>query len=352
MAGTGPVNTTRPGASRPFGALTFALSCTLAILGPWSLSSQNAGAADTSSPGLNVGTPQLVYDGDFPDPSLLAVDGTFYAYSTNSAAANMPVIVSNDVFHWRSLGDGMAFLPSWAVRTSGFTWAPSVVATPGGGYEAFFSTLDTNGEECLGRATAPAPSGPFLDTSAGPLVCSDEQGAIDPSLFRTPTGDYLIWKADTGSHKAGEILAQELNPSDSALIGAPVLLLKADQAWEGGIVEGPSLAEVGGHFFLYFSANRWDTDDYAIGMTSCASPLGPCDQSGADIVLASGPGMIGPGGPDVFSTATHSYLAFSAWTGGAPGVRGSRRALFVAALTAGGSSAPAANTVAARVPLR
>jgi beta-xylosidase len=294
-----------------------------------------------------VGAPQLVYDGDFPDPSVLDAGGVFYAYSTNSGAANLPVIASNDLLHWRALGDGMAFLPSWAVRISGFTWAPAVVAAPGGGYEAFFSTLDTNGQECLGRASAPAPSGPFLDTSSSPLVCSDEQGAIDPSLFRASTGDYLIWKADTGSHRAGEIFAQQLNASDTALIGSPVLLLTADQGWEGGIVEGPSLADVGGHDFLFFSANRWDTDEYAIGMTSCTSPLGPCAQSRTDVVEASEPGMIGPGGPDVFSTATHMYLAFSAWTGGAPGAPGSRRALFLSTLATSASVVAPASTVAA-----
>jgi hypothetical protein len=124
------------------------------------------------------------------------------------------------------------------------------------------------------------------------------------------------------------------------------LLLTANQPWEDGIVEGPSLAEVGGHFYLFFSANRWDTDHYAIGSTSCASPLGPCGQSGTHVLVASNPGMTGPGGPDVFSTATHLYLAFSAWTGGVPGASGSHRALFVSALTTSASLAPTASTVA------
>src|SRR6185312_5758621 len=104
--------------------------------------------------------------------------------------------------------------------------------------------------------------------------------------------------------------------------------------WEAGIVEGPALAEVGGNLYLFFSANRWDTSADSIGMTSCASPRGPCNQGGAHLVVTSQSGMVGPGGPDVFSVAGHQYLAFSAWSGGDPGTSGSHRALFISSLSA------------------
>jgi beta-xylosidase len=292
-----------------------------------------AAAAEDPSSGFVIGTPQLSYDGDFPDPSILVVDGTEYAYSTSVGDENLPVLSSKDLTHWTAIGDAMAFLPSWAADWSGFTWGPSVAVAPGGDYEVFFSTMDMNGQECIGRGTAPTPTGPFVDASSTPLVCGERQGAIDPWLFRTATGDYLIWKSDNGTALAAQIWAQRLSASDSSLVGTPALMLTADRSWEAGIVEGPALADIGGELYLFFSANRWDTSEYSIGVTSCASPLGPCDEAGAHVVLASRPGMAGPGGPDVFSVGEHDYLAFSAWTGGDPGSSGSRRALFVSSLT-------------------
>lgn len=329
----------------PFGGgavKTILLSCGVLASGIGWLSG-TVGAAVSSANELEIGTPALAYDGDFPDPSLLFVNGTYYAYSTNTEGENLPVMSSRDLVHWRRIGDAMAFLPTWAAGWSGFTWAPSVAAAPSGGYEAFFSTLDTSGQECIGRATAPTPTGPFLDTSSSPLVCSGTSGAIDPSLFHAAEGDYLLWKADTGKGKPAEIWAQRLSASDSTLRGAAVLLLSANESWEDGIVEGPALADVDGTLYLLFSANRWDTSDYAIAMTSCDSPLGPCSGSGVQIVVASRPGMAGAGGPDVFSVGGHQYLAFSAWTGGEPGSNGSRRSLFVSSLGTTASTLAKAN---------
>ena len=285
----------------------------------------------------------MVYAGDFPDASVLYVDGTYYAYATNAGDENMPVLSSGDLAHWQNLGDAMAFLPSWAAAVPGFTWAPDVVRAPGGEYEAFFSTLDKDGQECIGRSTAPTPSGPFLDTSAGPLVCAKATGAIDPYVYRTASGDYLAWKADTGKGKPGQIWAQKLAATDAALVGSPALLLTAVQSWEDGIVEGPTLATVNGRLYLFFSASRWDTADYAVGVTNCASPLGPCDDAGAHVLISSQPGMEGPGGPDAFSAQGHQYLAFSAWTGGQPGAAVSRRSLFLSTLDPSGAVASAAN---------
>jgi beta-xylosidase len=328
------------------------LCCAVIVFGLGFCGAESAGGATATSDGLSIGTPQVVYDGDFPDPSTLFVGGTYYAYSTNVDGENLPVMSSSDLVHWQRLGDAMAFLPSWAADLSGFTWAPSVAAAPSGGYEAFFSTLDTNGEECIGRAVAPSPTGPFLDTSPSPLICSDHQGAIDPSVFRTAAGDFLVWKADTGKDQPGEIFAQRLSQLDSSLIGSPALLLTASQGWEGGIVEGPALADIGGHLHLFFSANHWDTSHYVIGLTTCTSPLGPCDQADTHVVLSSQPGMAGPGGPDVFVGQDRDFLAFSAWTDGSPGGTGSRRALFVSVLSTGGALAAATSAGSTRTVTR
>ena len=111
-----------------------------------------------------------MYGDDYPDASIFDLNGTYYAYSTNIGGENMPVMSSTDLLHWKWIGDAFAILPTWAENISGFTWAPTVTSAPGGGYEAFVSTLDANG----GNASVEQPRTPRsgrLDTSSGPLVC-------------------------------------------------------------------------------------------------------------------------------------------------------------------------------------
>ena len=42
----------------------------------------------------------------------------------------MPVLASEDLATWRTLGDALPQLPGWA--QAGHTWAPAVLARPGG----------------------------------------------------------------------------------------------------------------------------------------------------------------------------------------------------------------------------
>ncbi len=48
-------------------------------------------------------------------------------------------------------------------------------------------------QQCISRAVAAAPAGPFLDDSSGPLVCQrDLGGSIDPSPFVDDDGHVRI----------------------------------------------------------------------------------------------------------------------------------------------------------------
>lgn len=301
--------------------------CALVALTP----TATAGAAGATVP-LTLGAPRLVFSGNFPDPSLLVAGDSFYAYSTNAAGSNIQVMVSTTLVHWRPLGDAMAFLPTWAQQEPGSTWAPSVATGPHGGYEMFFSTSDgATGTECIGRATAPSPAGPFIDLSSAPFLCG-AGGDIDPDLYRAGSARYLVWKADGENGGPQAIFAQRLGPDDASVVGSPVQLLAPDQYWEDGIVEGPDLVESGGHLWLFFSGNRWDTDQYAVGAASCASPLGPCQAVGGGPVLQSQGTMAGPGGPSFFAADGSLYLAFAAWTTGNVGGASGARSLYICAV--------------------
>src|SRR6478672_13131765 len=110
------------------------------------------------------------YPGDFPDPAMMVVGGSYWAYSTGSAGRNLQVMQSADLQTWPTTPtDPLPLLPSWA--TVGSTWAPSVVPQ-GDRYRMYYTVRETSSaRQCVSVASASTPGGPFTDISSGPLVC-------------------------------------------------------------------------------------------------------------------------------------------------------------------------------------
>ena len=271
-------------------------------------------------------TDGLVYPFDFPDPDVILAGNTYFAYATNSVAGNIQIIESNDLTHWTAVGNALPSLPAWAAPDA--TWAPGV-AHIGQAYIMYYAADVAGphgGEECISDASATQPQGPFIDKSKGPLECQPSlSGSIDPCPFIDADGSiYLVWKSQKGPTT---IWSEQLDAAGTAFAAhaTPTPLLKADAAWQQGVIEGPDLVTSGGRYYLFYSANRWDTSDYAVGVATCAGPTGPCSNLSTIPLLSSGPGMDGPGGESVFAGASGTYwIAFHAWIPGAVGYPHSR----------------------------
>ncbi len=269
-----------------------------------------------------------VYPFDFPDPFVLRVGSTYYAYATNSAEGNIQIIESTDLVHWTGAGNALPALATWAAPNA--TWAPSV-AQVGTTFVLYYSAVvagPAGGEQCISAAVATAPQGPFVDASSSPLVCQPELGgSIDPSPFVDADGTpYLLWKSNGAAGQPATLWSQRLDATGTALApGTPTPLLAADQAWEAGVVEAPDLVLAGGRYVLFYSGNNWDSASYAIGAATCIGPLGPCTQPLVQPILAAGSGVAGPGGASVFTDASGAgWMAFAAWVPGAVGYPHSR----------------------------
>jgi hypothetical protein len=268
----------------------------------------------------------LVYPFDFPDPFVLLVGSTYYAYATNSAGGNIQIVTSANMTQWTGLGNALPSLPSWA--TPGGSWAPDVLPIDGQ-YVLYYSAVVTaGGEECISAATSSSPAGPFIDHSLAPLICQPAlAGSIDPSTFVATNGvPYLQWKSNgTGSHRA-TLWSEQLAPTGTALAGQGAsALLTADLGWENGVVEAPDLIENAGRYFLFYSGNNWDSADYAVGVATCSGPLGPCSQPWTSPTLRGDANIAGPGGESVFTDPSgDTYMAFHAWSTSAVGYPHSR----------------------------
>ncbi len=285
-------------------------------------------ACSTLADGARAG---LVYPFDFPDPDVVRIDGTYYGYGTNSAAGNTGIIESTDLVHWSVVGNALPSLPSWAVP--GATWAPGVVQL-GSSFALYYSAKVAGpggGEECISVATATQPQGPFVDTSTAPLECQPALGgSIDPSPYVAADGSaYLEWKSIGGAGQPATIWSEQLDPTGTGFAGGaaapPSSLIVADQPWEAGVVEAPDLIDAAGRYFLFYSGNNWDSASYAVGVASCAGPLGPCTKPIAQPILSGGPDVQGPGGESIFPDGTGSpWIAFHGYAPGAVGYPNSR----------------------------
>jgi arabinan endo-1,5-alpha-L-arabinosidase len=215
------------------------------------------------------------------------------------------------------VADALPRLPDWA--EPGFTWAPAVTHSDAGWVLAFTARHAASGRQCIGVATSPVVGGPY-DAAAEPLVCDvDRGGSIDPSFVEDDGGGrWLLYKDDGNCCGLPTTLhAVPLTPDATALAGSPVDLMSADLPWEAGLVEAPSMAKVGDRWLLLYSANRWDSAEYAVGAAWCESPAGPCDKQAAPALTAGG-GVDGPGGVEFVSTSRPNRLmvTFHAWPPG------------------------------------
>jgi beta-xylosidase len=303
-----------------------------------SASSGNSDTIPLADGPLGEGRGNPVYRGDFADPYVVLAGSTYYAYSTNTRTANVPVLRSLDLTHWTVAGDALPDLPSWAESGRRLTWAPAVLEASGR-YLLFFSTRDAlSDRQCIGRAESASPIGPFVDQNPGPVICQAQLGgSIDPSLVRDTTGQvYILWKNDGNCCGQPVMLwSQRLSADGRALLGQPTELLQRDQPWEGPLIEGPTMWEEDGVWHLLYSANRWDSDRYATGYATCVSPLGPCRKTYAGPVMASGGEIAGPGGAETFvDLEGRRWLAYHAWTAGQVGYkRGGVRSLRIEPMT-------------------
>lgn len=291
--------------------------------------------------GLLDGTP--IVPGDFADPFALEEQDALFVYATNTTRANIPVmeVPKGSVLDADDLGDALPKLPAWT--TGGLQWAPAVLARDDGTFVLYYATpgpadrplADGSRPQCISRALGEDPGGPFVDDSTGPMICPvDQGGAIDPSIYVDGDTTYLLWKSDGDCCRLPTILyAQPLSPDGLSTAGPPHELLTATQGWEGDLIEAPSMVRNGDTYLLFYSANAWDTDAYAIGVAECEHVTGPCHKPLDRPWMSSTGDDQGPGGQEFFSSQGSIWMVHHGWLPGQAGEPGKGRHLYLDGLT-------------------
>jgi len=246
----------------------------------------------SSDPGENL-------DREAADPGALYADGGFHVYATSATHCvrgacrdyRVPRFGSpGPAVPGRLEGDAMPGRPAWVAADDDAIWAPAA-ARIGERYVLYFAASAAGSGDaplkCLGAAISPSPAGPFAPLPQ-PLHCRPGYWSIDPYPVTDGQRRYLFWRQDDGANVTGSIVAARLSPDGLALAGAETSpLLVGSFAWEEGYpddtpgigpIENPAMARhpATGEWLLTWSANRWETQDYATGLAVCAGPLGPC----------------------------------------------------------------------------
>jgi hypothetical protein len=185
--------------------------------------------------------------------------------------------------------------------------------------------------ECISRATATDPTGPFVDNSTSAFICpTDEGGAIDPSVFVESNGTpWLLWKSDGDCcNEPTYIYSQQLSPDGLSTVGPAHRLLGATQSWEDHLVEAPSMIQDHDHFWLFYSGSLWGHKTYGVGIARCASVVGPCTKPLDHAWVASHADGVrdqGPGGEEFYQTGSIVWMVHHGLAPGQTGNSAQRR---------------------------
>jgi beta-xylosidase len=268
---------------------------------------------------------------EFPDPTVIRVGSTYYAYGTGGSFHQ--IMRSTDLVNWDWLGTAMRSKPEWVVAAEDWhAWAPSVLPTqeacPGAsepgcfilyyvGLSDRYGTAMTN---CVGVATSSRPEGPFTDRGPleredglregrWPVGCGDAAGYgnIDPQPFVDADGRTWLyvstdWRCTDTCRLLPEISAIPLSTDRLRAAGARQPLLAGQKdTWEQApwapVIENPYVVKRGDTYHLLYSGGNWQ-DRYAMGHATAPTATGPFTRSstnpwtgGTDSVLSMGGGM-------------------------------------------------------------
>jgi beta-xylosidase len=278
-----------------------------------------------------------VYKFDFPDPHVILVEDTYYAYSTNTGSSNIPVVTSTDLANWENLGDALPGLPKWSMLNFGNAWAPGVIQIEDKFVMYYVARDKEIDRQCIGVAVGDDPAGPFTDPNEAAFICQgDLGGSIDPYPFRDDDDKlYLLWKNDGNCCGLDVWLwIQELSPDGLTLQGEPVQLIMRDQAWERPLIENPAVLKHNGKYYLFYSGNWWESHQYAVGYAICETVKGPCEKPLNEPWFQYKPPVMGPGGEAFFTdTKGNLWMAYHAWTGADVGYPAGQRSLRIDLVT-------------------
>ncbi|MGH3661246.1 MAG: family 43 glycosylhydrolase [Micromonosporaceae bacterium] len=262
-------------------------------------------ASDLAAPSAVAAVEPPLYTNKRPGAvhMMRASSGDYYAYdfADVNGAIKIKVWQSTDSVRWSAPtiinANTKANGRGWGLMKF---WAPEVIESGGKFYMFYAAVFTGTTSHRLGLAIADSPLGPFNDIGA-PLFRGTtiaDWDVIDPNPFIDPFTNfkYLYFARDGGTvaaHPDGSgrttrqsrIFGVRLDTNWRTPLTSFQLLLKPSQSWEYANHqspdgtwrlwnEAPTMIKENNRFHLLYSANFWDSNDYAFGYATSDTPLG------------------------------------------------------------------------------
>ncbi len=282
-----------------------------------------------------------VYGSYFADPFVWRHQNTFYAVGTGALEASgqtigkiFPMLQSPDFFKWQ-------FASSALVRPAASLgenfWAPEIAYADGTFY-LYYSVGHGDKEHQLRVAASDTPQGPYRDLGKALTNLQSCPFAIDPHPFPDDDGRWYLFYArdfldESDNARAGTALVAAPLKTMTELEGPETMILRArspwqrfqsrrlmyGKVWDWHTLEGPFVVKRNKRYYCFYSAGRWEAENYGVDYGVADQVLGPYSDEGNEHgarVLHTVPGqLIGPGhnsivtGPD----GETDYIVYHAW---------------------------------------
>ncbi|KGE13700.1 family 43 glycosylhydrolase [Sphingobacterium deserti] len=223
-----------------------------------------------------------VISGDLPDPSVIRVNGSYYATSTSSEWAPFyPYFKSKDLINWTQIGHIFDVQPEWTLSSF---WAPELYELNGKVYCYYTARRRTDGITCIGVAIANSPEGPFVDHG---ILINHGKEAIDAFIFDDAGQLYITWKAYGLDDRNIEIVGSKLSADGLRLEGELFSLLRDD---EGIGMEGQYHYKEGDYYYLIYAARDCcgPKSNYDVRVARAKSFTGPYEKYEGNPILTGG----------------------------------------------------------------
>lgn len=215
------------------------------------------------------------------DVTIYAEGGKYYLTGSKGTAegpAGFALLESTDLKTWRvpaKARDSQGMILTRGDHTFGTKgfWAPQVVKAAGTYY------LTYTADEQTALAQAPALLGPYRQPEVGPVDGSAKN--IDSYLFKDEDGKYYLYhvRFNHGNYlwvAEFDLLKGKLRPETLQQCFPQTQPWEATPAYKSvPIMEGPTVVKMRGKYYLFYSANHFESIDYAVGYAVADSPYGP-----------------------------------------------------------------------------
>jgi beta-xylosidase len=260
------------------------------------------------------------------DPSVVRVGREYFLYGSNNhlraPITRLPRMDQRLTLNQKNARtiEGMPAKPAWTANGLQL-WAPTV-GKFGNRWVMFFSAdrkspPQPHNPQCVGRAFATSPLGPFVpEAKAWHCGRNGTGGALDPELFTDRQGRRWLHVAMGDTESPIHAIRLDGNANQ---VGSSAAILSRVHPWEYHFIEQPAMVYDAsrGNYLLAYSAGRWWESRYSTGIARCSSPSGPCTSDPSGPWIRSSAGRTGPGGLSWFTdTSGKPHAIFSTFAQG------------------------------------